>query len=178
MRSIKSNITGKSQGLLVYIIPQNSFTELYNDVSLANGGSVSIIDNNYMISSSNRELIGNKYTEDSLSFSDTNIDKVDFSSAVSYGNYYLIDTLSSSFGIFDFFKSKFLSSNDHITAQTAVEYIKAMIFQRIVNPDSKLALVDNYHATPLKHFLNLGNELDLQSLYRSLEVLEENFPYK
>lgn len=51
-----------------------------------------------------------------------------------------------------------------------------MIFQRIIQPDSKLALVENYQVTPLKHFLELENELDLQSLYRSLEVLEENFP--
>src|SRR5690554_1141287 len=106
----------------------------------------------------------------------TNIDKVEFSSAVSYGNYYLLNNLSLSLGIFEFFKNNFQSTDDHLTAQTAVEYIKAMVFQRIIQPDSKLALVENYKATPLKHFLLLENKLDLQSLYRSLEVLEENFP--
>jgi len=105
----------------------------------------------------------------------TNIDKVDFTSAVSYGNYYLINSLSFSLGIFEFFNNNFLSTDNHITVETAVKYIKAMIFQRIIQPDSKLALVENYQATPLKHFLGLENELDLQSLYRSLEVLEENF---
>jgi len=106
----------------------------------------------------------------------TNIDKVDFSSAVSYGNYYLLNTLSSSIGLFDFIKNNFLSTDNHITVETATQYIKTMIFQRIIQPDSKLSLVENYQATPLKHFLELGNGLDLQSLYRSLEVLEENFP--
>lgn len=106
----------------------------------------------------------------------TNIDKVEFNSAVPYGNYYLINSLSSNLKIFEFFKNNFLSTDNHITAETATQYIKAMIFQRIIQPDSKLALVENYQATPLKHFLELENELDLQSLYRSLEVLEENFP--
>jgi len=105
----------------------------------------------------------------------TNIDKVDFASAVPYGNYYLIDILCSRLKLFDHFDSSFSSSDNHITVKTAVQYIKAMIFQRIIQPDSKLALVDNYLETPLKHFLDLGDELDLQSLYRSLEVLEENF---
>jgi len=105
----------------------------------------------------------------------TNIDKVDFTSAVSYGNYYLLNKLSSSLGIFEYFKNNFLSTDNHIRAETAVEYIKAMILQRIIQADSKLALVENYQATPLKHFLGLENMLDLQSLYRSLEVLEENF---
>lgn len=106
----------------------------------------------------------------------TNIDKVDFSSAVSYGNYYLLNKLSSSLGIFEYFKNNFISTDNHITVETAVCYLKAMIFQRIIQPDSKLSLVENYQATPLNHFLGLEKELDLQSLYRSLEVLEENFP--
>lgn len=105
----------------------------------------------------------------------TNIDKVDFASAVSYGNYYLIDKLCFKINLFNNFDSTFNSSDNHITVNTAIEYIKAIVFQRIIQPDSKLALVENYSDTPLKHFLNLEGELDIQTLYRSLEVLEENF---
>jgi len=105
----------------------------------------------------------------------TNIDKVDFRSAVSYGNYYFIYALCSRLKMFDFFNKRFVSSDKHISAAAAVEYIKAMIFQRIIAPDSKLALSDNLSLTPLKHLLDLERRFDLQSLYRSLEVLEENF---
>jgi len=105
----------------------------------------------------------------------TNIDKVDFAAAVPYGNYYFIHALCSQLKMFDFFNNEFISSDNHISVSTAIEYIKAMIFQRIIQPDSKLALVENFPLTPLKHFLNLEIEFDLQSLYRSLEVLEENF---
>jgi transposase len=114
------------------------------------------------------------FSKDFNSF--TNIDKVDFASAVSYGNYYLINFLITNLKMFDYLSNSFVSSDNHISVQTAIEYIKAMVFQRIIQADSKLALVDSYPATPLRHFLDLGNELDLQSLYRSLEVLEENFP--
>jgi transposase len=114
------------------------------------------------------------FSKDFNSF--TNIDKVDFASAVSYGNYYLINFLITNLKMFDYLSNSFVSSDNHISVQTAIEYIKAMVFQRIIQADSKLALVDSYPATPLRHFLDLGNELDLQSFYRSLEVLEENFP--
>lgn len=67
MRSIKSNITGESTGVLIYIIPRSSFSELLSDINLASGGSVSIIDNNQnIISSSNNELIGSRYSGDSI----------------------------------------------------------------------------------------------------------------
>lgn len=105
----------------------------------------------------------------------TNIDKLDFASAVVYGPYYLIDTLCSRLKLFDYFNNTFSSSDNHITVNTAVQYIKAMFFQRIIQADSKLSLVDNYHQTPLKHFLKLGDKLDLQTLYRSLDVLKGNF---
>lgn len=105
----------------------------------------------------------------------TNIDKVDFASAVSYGDCYLIDNLCSRLNLFNHFDSTFNSSNNHITVNTAIQYLQAIVFQRITQPDSKLALVENYSETPLKHFLNLEGKLDIQTLYRSLEVLEENF---
>jgi len=61
MRSIISNVSGKSQGLLIFEIPQAVFTELYKNISLAEGTSVSIVDNtNNVISSSIQELIGSK----------------------------------------------------------------------------------------------------------------------
>lgn len=105
----------------------------------------------------------------------TNIEKVDFTQSVSYGDFYLINSLCVQTGIFDAFLSSFVSTDRHITAQTAVEYIKALVFQRISQPDSKLALVDEFPHTSLPHFLNLNKTLDIQTLYRSLEVLSENF---
>jgi transposase len=104
----------------------------------------------------------------------TNIDKVDFSAAVPYGNFFLIESLLSRLEMFEYFSSKFVSADPHITVPTAAGYIKAMLFQRIVQPDSKLALLEWLPLTPLKHFLGI-EKLDLQSLYRSLEVLQENF---
>ncbi|PKM78993.1 MAG: transposase, partial [Firmicutes bacterium HGW-Firmicutes-13] len=104
----------------------------------------------------------------------TNIDKVDFSTAVPYGNFFLVESLSKQLELLEHFSSKFVSSDPHITVPTAVWYIKAMLFQRIVQPDSKLALLEWLPLTPLKHFLGT-EKVDLQSLYRSLEVLQENF---
>jgi len=104
----------------------------------------------------------------------TNIDKVDFSAAVPYGNFFLIDSLLDQLEMFEHFRSSFVSTDPHITVSTAVEYIKAILFQRIVQPGSKLALLEWMPLTPLKHFLSI-EKLDLQSMYRSLEVLEENF---
>ncbi len=104
----------------------------------------------------------------------TNIEKVDFSAAVPYGNFFLIESLANQLKMFDYFKAHFVSSDPHITVPTAVQYIKAMVFQRIIQPDSKLALLEWLPLTPLKHFLKM-EELDLQTLYRSLEVLRENF---
>jgi len=106
----------------------------------------------------------------------TNIDKVDYLSAVPYGNFYLIDSLFNQLEMFEYFKSHFVSHNPHITVPTVAKYIKAMLFQRIIQPDSKLAIQQWLPLTPLKHFL--GKEsLDLQSLYRSLEVLQNNYEH-
>ena len=104
----------------------------------------------------------------------TNIKKVDFSAAVHYGNFYLIESLLKQLGICDYFRNHFISRDPHITVPTAVEYIKAMLFQRIIQPDSKLAFLEWLPLTPLEHFLDV-KEPDLQTMYRSLEVLEENF---
>jgi transposase len=104
----------------------------------------------------------------------TNIDKVDFSAAVPYGNFFLIESLCNQLEMFEYFRSNFVAPDPHITVPTAVRYLKAMLFQRIIQPDSKLALLEWLPLTPLKHFLGI-EELDLQTLYRSLEVLNENF---
>ncbi len=114
------------------------------------------------------------FSKDFESF--TNIDKVSYSSAIPYGNFYLIDALASQLELFDSLKNDFKSSDTHITVNTAIDYLKTIIFQRIIQPDSKLALVDSYNLTPLNHFVSLPESLDLQTLYRSLEVLEDNFP--
>ena len=113
------------------------------------------------------------FSQDFDSF--TNINKVDFSAAVPYGNFFLIDAICQQLGMFNSFKSCFVSLDSHITVNTAVNYIKAMIFQRIIQPDSKLALTEWLPLTPLNHFIDHGYELDLQTIYRSLDVLKENF---
>ncbi len=105
----------------------------------------------------------------------TNIDKVNYSAATPYGNFYLIDALASQINLFNSFKKDFKSADSHVSVNTALEYLKAIIFQRIVQPESKLALVDWYNLTPLNHFVDLPKSLDLQTLYRSLEILEDNF---
>ena len=104
----------------------------------------------------------------------TNINLVDFTSAVPYGNFYFLNAIANQLNLFEGFKSSFHSSDPHITVNTALEYIKAMVLQRIIHPNSKLALVEWSSLTPLAHFVSLQN-FDLQTLYRSLEVLEENF---
>jgi len=105
----------------------------------------------------------------------TNINKVDFSMAVPYGNFFLIYALFEQLKMFDTFKETFSSSDSHISVGTAVEYLKAMVFQRIIQPDSKLGLTEWFPLTPLEHFVNVPKDFDLQTLYRSLEVLQENF---
>ena len=103
----------------------------------------------------------------------TNIDKVNYTAAVPYGNFFLIESLLSQLKMFEHFRANFVSRDPHITVPTAVMYVKAMLYQRIIQPDSKLAIQEWFPLTPLHHFL--GTEtLDLQSLYRSLEVLQDN----
>src|SRR5690625_3283232 len=105
----------------------------------------------------------------------TNMNKVDFSSSTSYGDFYLLNQIWNQLGISETFRQSLQSSDRHITIQTAIEYIKAMVFQRVSQPDSKLAVIEEYPDTSLPHFVNLKNRLDIQTLYRSLEVLNENF---
>jgi transposase len=103
----------------------------------------------------------------------TNINKVQYSAAVPYGNFFLIESLLSQLKMCEYFSSSFVSHDPHITVPTAVMYIKAMLYQRIIQPDSKLAIQEWFPLTPLHHLL--GTEtLDMQSLYRNLEVLQDN----
>lgn len=104
----------------------------------------------------------------------TNIDKVDFNQSVPYGHFYLLEAINKQIKLFDSLEASFESSDPHITVSTAIEYIKALVFQRVWQPNSKLALKEEYPYTALPHFVKIKS-LDLQTLYRSLEVLEENF---
>ncbi len=106
-----------------------------------------------------------------------NLDKVNFSNAVPYGSFYLINTIFDKLAMFTNFKKSFVSKDKHISVETALTCIKIMIFQRIVQPDSKLALTEWLETTPVRHFFDKGQkEPDLQTIYRSLEVLNDNFP--
>lgn len=105
----------------------------------------------------------------------TNLNKVDFSSAVPYGSFYLIHSIFEQLGMFAHFKSCFKSKDKHISIDTTLTCLKTMIFQRIIQPDSKLALTEWLDATPIQHFLNGEKLPDLQTIYRSLGVLNDNF---
>lgn len=111
----------------------------------------------------------------------TNLDKVEFSQAVPYANFFLINSICRLVSMFETFKKSFVIKEEadhrkHITVDTAIDCIKAMVFQRIIQPDSKLALLEWLPHTSMKHFYEYGlQEPDLQTVYRSLEVLEYNF---
>lgn len=105
----------------------------------------------------------------------TNYEKIKFVSSVSYGNFYLINHIMENIDIFNKLEKRFETTDSHITIKTAIDCIKAMVFQRIINPDSKLALTEWHSKTPIKYFLNSYVDLKLQTVYRALEVLEENF---
>ena len=107
----------------------------------------------------------------------TNLNKVDFSSAVPYGAFFLIHSIFKRIGMFPLFKKRFVSKDKHISINTALACLMAMIFQRIIQPDSKLALTEWLDETPIRHFLAEGEKVpDLQTIYRSLEVLNDNYP--
>ena len=105
----------------------------------------------------------------------TNINKIDYSCASSYGNFYLLDSICNKTGLFSKVKKNLVSLDSHITTSTATECIKAMVFQRLLKPDSKLAFLDWEPTTSLKYFTSIKQGFDLQTLYRSLELLEENW---
>lgn len=106
----------------------------------------------------------------------TNLNKVDFSSAVPYGSFFLIQSIFERLAMFAYFKNCFKSKDKHISIDTALTCLKTMVFQRILQPDSKLALTEWLDATPIQHFLAQGERLpDLQTIYRSLEVFNDNF---
>jgi hypothetical protein len=79
----------------------------------------------------------------------TNIDKVTFGNAVCYGNFYLINNIFEQVGMFETFQRDFTSVNKHTTVKTALNCIKAMLFQRIIQPESKLALTEWMENTPI-----------------------------
>lgn len=107
----------------------------------------------------------------------TNLNKVDFSNAVPYGNFFLINAIFEQLKVFPTLNKRFVSNDKHICVKTALACLKAMVFQRIIEPDSKLALTEWLVQTPVRHFLDGGQkEPDLQTIYRSLEVLYDNFP--
>lgn len=106
----------------------------------------------------------------------TNLNKINFSAAVPYGNFFVINAICQQLEMFNVFRNTFRTIDPHISVNTALDCIKAMIFQRIIQPDSKLALTEWLPLTPLKHFLKVQKEPDLQAFYRSLEVLNDNFP--
>lgn len=105
-----------------------------------------------------------------------NLNKVEFSQATPYGSFYLINSIFDQVDMFNVFSEAFVSSDKHISVPTALEYIKAMIFQRIIQPDSKLALTEWVKTTSIPYFLKDNIVFDLQTVYRSLEVLTDNFP--
>lgn len=105
----------------------------------------------------------------------TNYEKIKFLSSVSYGDFYLIDFIMKDIDLFNIMEEKFKSVDSHITVKTAIDCIKAMVFQRIINPDSKLAFTQWHHKTPINYFLSNYTEMDVQTMYRSLELLEDNF---
>ena len=77
--------------------------------------------------------------------------------------------------MFEYFAKHFKPVDTHITVDTALNYIQLMVLNRIVEPSSKLALIDWIKHTPYKHFFDMN--IELQSLYRSLEVLEKNLKH-
>jgi len=101
------------------------------------------------------------------------LDSLEICESFAYGHYHLLHHLGKELGLFEYMQSHFTSNDSHITVSTAVKYLKALVLQRIIDPDSKHALVEWQENTPLKY---LGiKELDLQTLYRSMEILEHNF---
>jgi len=107
----------------------------------------------------------------------TNIDKVTFGSAVCYGDFYLINHIFEKVEMFETFQRDFAPVNKHATVETALNCIKAMLFQRLIQPESKLALTEWMEDTPIRHFFDHGQQYtpDLETIYRSLEVLTANF---
>lgn len=115
------------------------------------------------------------FSKDFDSFTDLN--KVNFSNAVPYGNFFLINSIFEKLAVFSTFQKHLVSHDEHITVETALNCLKAMVFQRIIEPDSKLALTQWLAATPVRYFFDGDQtEPDLQTIYRSLEVLCDNFP--
>jgi len=91
----------------------------------------------------------------------TNLNKVDFSRAIPFGSFFLINSICQLVSMFETFKEQFVIKEEvdyrkHITVDTALDCIKAMVFQRIIQPDSKLALMEWLPNAPMRHFYEHG----------------------
>ena len=104
----------------------------------------------------------------------TNLNKVNFSSAVPYGNFYLIHSICEKLSLFQTFTNQFTALNCHVSVETAVQYIKAMVFKKMINPDNKITFIDWYSHTSLRYFTSIEKELNLETLHQSLNVLNAN----
>jgi transposase len=109
----------------------------------------------------------------------TNIEKLTFGNAVCYGDFFLINSICEQVAMFETFQRDFTTVDKHTTVETALNCVKAMLFQRLIQPESKLALTEWMEDTPIRHFFDHGQQHtpDLETLYRSLEVLAANFSF-
>lgn len=92
--------------------------------------------------------------------------------SVDYGNFQYLYSLFNKLGMTKYFTKHFKPVDSHVTVETALKYIQLMIINRIIEPSSKLALIEWLEHTPYKHFFDVN--VELQTMYRSLEVLEKN----
>lgn len=117
-----------------------------------------------------------------LAFSDKIKDMIDFEelnfeNSVDYGAHFVIDQIVKKIKLIPKLKNVLKSSNSHITTETAIKYILFMVYYQITNPGSKLSMYENADNTAIAKLLEIDTDIDLQTMYRSLEVLEENFEH-
>lgn len=115
-----------------------------------------------------------------LAFSDKTKDLIDFEdltfeNSVDYGAHFAIDQIVKKVKLIPKLKSVIKSNDSHITTETAIKYILFMVYHQMTNPTSKLSMYENVENTAIRKHLEIDTDIDLQTMYRSLEVLEENF---
>jgi len=115
-----------------------------------------------------------------LAFSDKIKDMIDFEElifekSVDYGAHFVIDQIVKKIKLIPKLKNVLKSSDTHITTETAIKYILFMVYHQMTNPGSKLSMYENAGNTAIAKLLEIDTDIDLQTMYRSLEVLEENF---
>lgn len=115
-----------------------------------------------------------------LAFSNKIKDMIDFEelifeNSVDYGAHFVIDQIVKKIKLIPKLKNVLKSSDSHITTETAIKYILFMVYHQMTNPRSKLSMYENADNTAIAKFLEIDTDIDLQTMYRSLEVLEENF---